>query len=81
MRVYPGDFGIDEDLRERRCPPLRLPLICVRPPELRIAVGRDDRDEDLRSIRNKDFGVFSPVSPGDWLGKGEHRILLGSVKT
>ena len=80
MRVHSGDLGIDEDLGERRCPPLWLPLVCIRTPELGVAVGPDNRDEDLRSVWHEDLSVLFAVSPDYWLGEGKYGVLLGSVE-
>ena len=78
VRIDPWDLGVAHGLRERREPALRLPLVRVRTPDVRVGVRRHDAYEDRCVLGDEELVHHPPVDSTDWVSEREYRVFAHS---
>lgn len=79
MRVDSRDLGLEQSVRERRQPPLGLPLERVRTPQVRVCVGPVDGDYHECSLWHVKLRDLFPIDGLYRLGEGQYSVLVSPM--
>lgn len=80
MGIDTGHMCFDDWFWERRQPAFRFPLIRVWTPKVRVAIGTECWNNDVRSFWHQYFWYFPTVRTPHRICKGQYHILASSTQ-